>query len=302
MTRATWKSASAVGWILLLTAVAVVVAAPATEAMHRVFAPGDVFVALRTGEVQWRHPDGTLNAILVGTVPGKVEGMGFDAGGNLYVSHYCLDPTCLTGNSVEAFDPSGMSHGPFGSGYNCNPYSIVFDAAGRAYVGQADCTGDILLFDANGTLQRSFDAAWDRRGAPWVDLAPDGCTLFYTSQGTNVKRYNVCADAQLPDFNLAPLPGGQADALRILPDGGVLVANTTVIVRLDATGALVQLYDVPGEFELWYGLDLVGDGTFWASNYGTSNLYRFDIATGSVLLSFNAGTPTTTVKGVAVVR
>jgi hypothetical protein len=31
------------------------------EAAAQTFAPGDVFVALRTGEMQWRRPDGMLN-------------------------------------------------------------------------------------------------------------------------------------------------------------------------------------------------------------------------------------------------
>src|SRR2546426_9234217 len=51
------------------------------------FAPGDVFVSLETGSVQWRSPDGTLHAELVGQVPGAAEGIRFDATGNLYVTH-----------------------------------------------------------------------------------------------------------------------------------------------------------------------------------------------------------------------
>lgn len=286
---------------ILLVVLCALLAAHDADATHSAFAPGDVFVSLRTGEVQWRYPDGTLDRILVNAIPGKAEGMGFDAAGNLYVTHYCADlSVCLTGNTVEKFSPIGLSAGSFGRGYNCNPEAIVFDGAGRAYVGQADCTGDILEFDASGALQRAFPVAPDSRGSTRVDLAADGCTMFYTSQGPNVKRYNVCSGQQLADFNRAPSPSGQTYALRILPDGGVLVAMITVIGRLDASGNLVQTYGVPGEPALWLGLDLVGDGTFWASNYGSSNVYRFDIATGAVLAGFSAGTPTTTVKDVLV--
>jgi outer membrane protein assembly factor BamB len=269
------------------------------EAAAQSFAPGDVFVALRTGEVQWRRPDGMLNAVLVGSIQGKVEGLGFDAAGNLYVSHYCADlSVCQTGNSFEKFNSMGIPLGAFGSGYNCNPYSIAFNRDGQAYVGQADCTGSTLKFSATGVLERALSPQWENRGTAWIDLAADGCTLFYTSQGSKVKRFDVCTGAQLPDFTTT-LPS-VANQLRILGDGGVLVATNDAIVRLNASGAIAQTYDVLGEFRLWYGVALVGDGTFWASNYGSSNVYRFNISTGAVLTSFNAGTPTTTVKGLAV--
>lgn len=298
-TRSTIRAAR-----LLALLIGFLVCAPNQTAVAQLgaFAPGDVFVSLRTGQVQWWGPNGILKAVLVNVIPGKAEGMGFDRAGNLYVTHYCLDPTCRTGNSVEKFDSSGISRGAFGSGYNCNPYAIVFDAATRAFVGQADCTGSILRFDGLGVFQAEFLVAPDNRGSARIDLAPDACTMFYTSQGPNVKRFNICTNQQLPNFNKAPLPGGVTWALRILPDGGVLVACDIVIARLNAAGNLVQTYNVAGELSLWEGLDLAGDGTFWASNYGSSNVYRFDIATGNVLAGFNSGTPTTTVKDVLVKR
>lgn len=303
MRNRTWKAMRAVGLSSWLIGVFVLFPALNAEAMHAAFAPGDLFVSLRSGQVLWLHPDGSLNRVLMNAVPGKAEGMAFDAAGNLYVTHYCADLTvCYTGNGVEKFTANGMSAGSFGSGYNCNPESIVFDAAGRAYVGLSDCTGDVLLFNGLGALQQAFHVMPDQRGATRVDLGADGCTLFYTSQGPNVKRFNVCSNAQLQDFNAASLPGGPAYGVRVLPDGGVLVASFAVIARLDRGGRLLQTYDVPGEQELWLGLDEIGDGTFWASNYGSSNVYRFDLATGRVLASFSAGTPTTTVKDVLVHR
>jgi outer membrane protein assembly factor BamB len=272
-------------------------------AMHPFFSPGDLIVSLKTGQVLWFHPDGSFNRAVVNAIPGKAEGMGFDAARNLYVTHYCADlSVCRTGNTVEKFNAGGVSLGSFGGGYNCNPESIVFDGAGRAYVGQADCTGDILQFDAAGDLQAAFDVIPEVRGSTRIDLAGDGCTMFYTSQGPNVKRFNICSRTQLSDFNTAPLPGGFGYGLRILPDGGVLVATGNEIVRLGANGKLLRTYDAPGEPDLWLGLDEVGDGTFWVSNYGSSNVYRFDLATGNVLLSFQTGSPSGTVKDVLVRR
>jgi len=274
------------------------------KAINLMFAPGDVFVSLESGAVQWRLPDGTLNRILVGTVPGTGEGMGFDAGGNLYVTRWCTEPWCQTRESVatdtvEVFGPLGQPQGTFGSGYDCAPHAIVFDAAGTtAYVGQAGCTGAILKF-APGQSPIAFTVAPDTQGSFWIDLAADACTIFYTSWGPNVKRFDGCAGVQLPDFNVAPMPGGATQDLRVLPDGGVLVSSGQVIARLSASGALVQTYEV-AEPGFWAGLDLVGDGTFWAADYETSNVYKFDLTTGTVLSSFNAGTAPHTVVGVRV--
>jgi hypothetical protein len=49
-------------------------------------------------------------------------------------------------------------------------------------------------------------------------------------------------------------------------------------------------------------VDLVGDGTFWAVNYYTSNVYRFDLTTGAVVGGFNTGTPAETAVDVRVSR
>jgi outer membrane protein assembly factor BamB len=267
------------------------------------FAPGDLFVSFEKGPVQWRNPDGTLNAALVSVVQGSTsEGMRFDAAGNLYVTHWCTDPTCTIGNTVEKFNINGMSQGTVGSGYSCNPHALAFDAAGNLYVGQADCTGNILKFSL-GQPPTAYAVAAENRGSFWIDLASDGCTIFYTSWGSDVKRFDVCANTQLADFNLSPMPGGATQGLRLLPDGGVLVSSGAVVARLDATGALVQTYDVStGEAQYWVGLDLVGDGTFWAVNYYSSNVYKFDLTTGTVLASFNTGTPTATAVDVRVSR
>ena len=266
------------------------------------FAPGDLFVSLENGSVQWRLPDGAPNGELLPGVPGPGEGLRFDAAGNLYVTHWCADNTCSAGNTVEKFNVNGVSEGTVGSGYNCNPHALAFDAAGNLYVGQADCTGAILKISP-GEPPVEYAVAAENRGSFWVDIAGDGCTIFYTSWGPNVKRFDVCTNTQLADFNLAPLPGNATQGLRLLPDGGVLVSSGAVIARLDSTGALVQTYSVStGEDQFWAGLDLVGDGTFWVVNYYSSNVYKFDLTTGAVLASFNTGTPSATVVDVNVSR
>jgi outer membrane protein assembly factor BamB len=271
------------------------------RALGITFAPGDVFVSLENGPVQWRSADGTLNRVLVPTIPGTGEGLAFDPDGNLYVARWCIDPWCrYSGDTVEKYNPLGQSLGRAGSGYNCAPHAIVFDPAGRAYVGQAGCSGAILKFAPDMTLPQSYAVAPDNQGSFWIDLAPDQCTVMYTSYGPNVKRFDLCSGVQLADFNTAPLPGGAAQDLRILPDGGVLVSSGQVIARLNASGTLAATYAVAGEPGFWAGLDLVGDGSFWAGNYATSNVYRFDLATGNILAGFNTGTPEHTVVGIRI--
>ncbi|TLY18570.1 MAG: hypothetical protein E6K68_11140 [Nitrospirae bacterium] len=274
----------------------------------------DVFVSMDAdvnGIVQWRNPDGSLRQVLTGNSSGQASSVAFDAARNLYVPHWCFNSNCfLPNNTVERWDPNGNLLGTFGrtvngtNPYNCNPSSLAFDAAGNVYVGQADCTGDILKFDAAGTLVESFDVLTTVRGTDHLDLASDDCTIFYTSRDKNIYRYNVCTRTQisglLNPFNSQPLPGEAAFHLKVLPDGGVLVADSQFIVRLDASGNQIQTYVAPGEFNLWGGLDLVGDGTFWASNAGTANIVRFDLQSGAVLARFNTGTGSNNLAGVGV--
>jgi hypothetical protein len=266
------------------------------------FAPGDVFVSLEPGPVQWWTAEGTLNRVLLGTVPGTGEGMGFDVSGNLYVTRWCIDPWCSpTGNTVEMFNVKGESMGPVGSGYVCNPHAIVFDPTNTAYIGQAGCTGAIMKVppgqDRNPTM---FTVAAEHQGSFWIDLAPDRCTMFYTSYGPNVKRFDVCAGVQLADFNVAPVPGGVAHDVRVLPDGGVIVATGSVISRLDQNGVLSATYAVPGEPSYWAGVELTDQGSFWAANYESSRVHKFDIGTGQLLATIDAHTPAHTVVAVRV--
>ena len=280
--------------------------AGSTQLQARVvsFAPGDVFVSLEPGPIQWHLPDGTLRQILVPTVPGLGEGMAFDASGNLHIARWCIDGPCeTTGNTVEKFNVLGQSMGEVGKNFNCNPHTIDFDAAGSAYVGQAGCRRTILKFVQNEIDPTEHQVAVENMGVFWMDLAPDNCTMFYTSVGPNVKRFDMCTATQLPDFNAGALPGAFTHDLRVLPDGGVLVANADVIARLDQYGALIRTYAVPGEGALWAGLDLAdNDTTFWAANYFSSNIHKFNLDDGAHLAGFNTGTPPNSAVAVRVMR
>ena len=260
------------------------------------FTKGDVFVGVESGQVQWRHADGTLVTTLnTHAANGFTTGMAFDSTGKLYVTNFDQ-------NEVSTFNTDGTLATPptFGSGYGANPESILFDSSGNAYVGQASGTADVLKFDSTGASLATYDPATENVGTDWIDLAADQCTLYYTSEGTSIKRFDVCGTpTQLSDF-ATNLPGSNAYALRIRSDGGVLVADSDAIRRLDASGDVVQTYDAEGQ-DNWFALNLDPDGTsFWSADFSTSNVYKFDIATGAVLESFNTGTPTNTVFGLAV--
>lgn len=288
--------------IVLILMLVVTVWTP-LRASHLSFETGDVFVSLETGPVQWWLPDGTFRSVLVPNVPGVGEGMAFDASGNLYVARWRADTMGLSGNTVEKFNVLGQSMGAVGHGYNCDPHTLVFDAAGIAYVGQAGCRRSVLKFVPGEIDPQELLPESEIQGIFWLDLASDGCTMVYTSYGPNVKRFDVCAGLQLPDFNAGVLPGPFVQDLRVLADGGVLVSNGDRILRLDASGAVAQTYyGFFTESRLYVGLDLVEDGTFWVANYYTSTVYRIDLATGDIVDSFNTGTPPNTVVGVRVMR
>jgi uncharacterized protein YkwD/Mg-chelatase subunit ChlD len=235
---------------------------------------GDVFAAVDDGKVQWYSPEGTLKQILDTKVEDLTTGMAFDGSGNLYVTNFY-------GGTLSKFDSSGKLLGTFGSSYSGHPESIVFDQAGNVYVGAADGDNDIRKFNNAGQPLAQFDVAIDDRGSDWIELAADQCTLFYTSEGSLVKRFDVCTNSQLPDFASGL---DRTFALRLLPEGGLLVANSVDIQRLDANGKSVQIYDAPGE-DYWFALNRDPDSkSFWSGNLRTGNFYKFDIATGQIIL------------------
>jgi hypothetical protein len=268
------------------------------------FQTGDVFVAIgglsSTGKVQWYRKNGTLVATLdTGQANTETAGMAFDASGNLYAAVF-------EANNVVKFDHSGNLLGTFGSGFGTvdipnHPESIVFDSAGNAYVGQADGTRQVLKFDSAGNPLASFAPSPENRGTDWIDLAADQKTLFYASEGTHVKRFDLSTSEQLLDFNSTPLPGRAAFALRILPNGAVLVVDSDRVDLLDSSGNVAKTYLAtslePGSTctettpcPALFGLTLDPDGkSFWTADLVAGTVWKVDIATGVIDLTINTG-------------
>lgn len=262
--------------ILLVTVIAISALSSSAFAWNY----GDVFAAIGSGLVNRYDAAGNFIETLNTGVNSFTTGMGFDQASNLYV-------TGFDGNYVARFQSNSAFLDYWGSGYNANPESIVFDATGNAYVGQPDGSKQVIKFDAAGTPTNFFSVLTEDRGSDWLDLAADQKTLYYTSEGTSVLRYDVSTGTQLSDF--ATGLGGPAYALRILGDGSVLVANTSDIVHLDAAGNIMQTYDVGGE-DTWFALNIdPGGNTFWSGNFGTGNAYQFDISSGAVLNTIATG-------------
>lgn len=257
------------------------------------FSAGDVFAGVANGQVNWYHANGVLATTLDTGLGGFTTGMAFDGAGNLYVTNF-------SAGTVSKFDTSGNYLGIFGSGYSGSPESIVFDGAGNAYVGSVDGDDAIRKFDPAGNPLSQYYVATETRGSDWIDLAADQCTMYYTSEGVTVKRFNVCTNTQLSDF--ASGLYGPDYALRILADGSVLIADTVQIVRLDSSGQIIQTYSANGE-NCWFALNLDPDGTsFWSGDHCTGDIYRFDIGTGTILLGPLSTCGSNCLYGLAIAR
>ncbi len=168
------------------------------------------------------------------------------------------------------------------------PESLVFDATGNFYVGHADGDRAIRKYDTTGKLLATFRPQRDARGTDWIDLAADQRTMWYTSEGRKIKRFDVVANRQLPDF--VSIPGSRfpfvACALRLLPpfdgSGGLIVADFANIKRLDGQGRVIKTYDATGQ-NRWFSMNLDPNGTsFWAGDITTRRFYRFNIASGKI--------------------
>ncbi len=265
--------------------------AAVTESWALPYQIGDVFASVGSGRVKVFSPTGTLLQTLDTTTGSReTTGGAFDSNGNFYV-------TSFTSGHLTKFDNNGNFVGHLASGLP-SLESVSFNQADQMYVGRADGDKDVRKYDTSGTLLDQYDVAWEDRGSDWVDLAADQTTLFYTSEGRQVKRYDLSTHTQLANFAVVP-GSGTLYALRILDDGGVLVADTYNVKRLDSTGTVVQTYDTAGE-DFYFAMNLDPDGeSFWTGGYFTGNVYRFRISDGALLTSFNTS-PFSTLAGLAV--
>ena len=266
------------------------------------FQAGDVFVATHTSMKQYSASLTLKDTYTPDT--GTWFGMDFSPAGDLFACHFSADPPPYsTGPTVNRLSrQTGSTLGTFGSYLGQGPESIVFDKAGHAYVGSTYLESlEVRKFDSLGMLLDIFSPLPGESGEIHIDLAADQKTLFYTAGGApTVFRLDVSTNTQLASFATVAADSHLSE-LRILPDGGVLVADKEKILRLGSAGNVIQAYDVPGESN-WFSLTLDVDGTsFWSGGNTGLTAYKLDIASGAVLASIDANTdPGLGITGLAV--
>jgi DNA-binding beta-propeller fold protein YncE len=265
-----------------------VVAAVPTQGFAASFSVGDIFASIGGGAVQHYSSAGVLlNTLTMGV--GFTTGSTTDSAGDLYVTNF-------SENQVYKFINGGSNAGSVWISAADMPgtasaESILFDAAGNAYVGHADGNGDITKHaSAGGAATAAYNVLTTARGSDWIDLAADQTTMYYTSENFEIKRYDLSTDTQLADFT-AGVGTRPLYALRILSDGGVMVADqNNGLRRYDSTGALVTTYSVGPNPGGWFALNLDPDGTsVWGGSFNNGTLYKFDIASGAVLQTVATG-------------
>ena len=257
------------------------------------FQGGDVFVSVSNGQVNWYRPtNGSLSFVrtLDTGAGGFTTGMAFDSAHTLYVTSYST-------GQIFRFDTSGAPLGQFGPANLGAVKSLVFDAAGNLYVAR-DESGQVTKLNAAGTVVATYTVQVENRGSSVIALSPDQCTLFYTSESVHVKRFNICNNTQLPDF--AALPTQPAYFVGLRANGELLVADSAVIARVNTAGSTIQLYDSAGE-DAWFALSVdPNDSSFWAGDFSTGDIYRFNISTGAIEIGPFPTCGTSCMFGIAV--
>jgi len=245
------------------------------------FTLGDIIASTGSGLVTHYDSAGNMLETISTGGSGYTTGSAFDSSGNLYVTNFS------NGNFAKITGPGDPHTASIVASPGGSPESIVFDATGDYYVSNAG-TSVFTKYNSAGNLLNSYTAAIEDRGIDWLDLAANQTTMYYTSEGQTVFSYDVSTGTQLSPFSTG-LTGSYAYALRVLGDGGMLVADSETIVRLDSGGNIVQSYDTTGN-NSWFALNLDPNGTsFWSGDFGTGQLVKFDIASGAVQQTIYTG-------------
>lgn len=223
--------------VLMLGSLGILLSPSRPAGADTVFQSGQVFASVGFSQVNvYDAASGSqVTSLTDGTNESYTAGSAFDAKGNFYV-------TDDINGEVSEFAPSGIPLPTFATGLS-NPLSLVFDSSGNLYVGQ-QTTPYIAEFTPSG--QRLPDIgplSTEAYGDDWIDLASDQCTLYYTTEGSDILRYNKCTNTQLPNFNQIPFTDGAAYEVRILQNGYVLVADSNAVYELDTGGNIIQTYD-----------------------------------------------------------
>jgi hypothetical protein len=178
---------------LLLAATGIVFTANGAARADTVFQSGQVFAStgFSTVGVYDASSGNQVSTLTDSTGEPYTTGSAFDSNDNFYV-------TDDTSGDISEFSPTGAPMGQFATGLQ-NPESLVFDSSGNLYVGQ-QTTPYVAEFTPSG--QRLADIGplqTELYGADWIDLSSDQCTLYYTTEGTDILRYDKCTNTRSAD-------------------------------------------------------------------------------------------------------
>ncbi|MBI4130044.1 hypothetical protein HY468_01870, partial [Candidatus Roizmanbacteria bacterium] len=197
---------------ILLAAFAVVISVPSASA-STTWNLGDVFAGVAGGSYNVYDNAGVFKETISDGLGGFTTGCAFNNDlSKLYTTNFSNTKVVVYDDPsphpiVQTVDPAAINPGG-------QSESVVFAANGDFYVGHPDGDDDIQRYNSAGVYQQSYDVGIENRGSDWMDLAADQTTMFYTSEGGLVKRYDVSgAGAQLADFASI---GGTNFALRLL--------------------------------------------------------------------------------------
>jgi Bacterial Ig-like domain (group 1) len=243
--------------------------------------PGDVLASVGDGQIDNYSPAGTLNDTLNnGTNAEFTTGGCFDTSGDFFVTNF-------DSNSLSEFGPDGNLLNSTWATEPSDPESCTVNALNDVFVGGPGAP-IIYEFDSSGALINSFNVQGGSGtgGTDWVNLEADQCTLLYTGQGSEILSYNVCTQTQNPDFATGlPEPCFE---LRVRPNGDVMVACASEVIRFNSAGKQKQTYTIPDAGEL-FSMNLDPDNSsFWTGDDTTGEVYHVSIASGSVLSAFSS--------------
>jgi hypothetical protein len=242
---------------------------------------GDILASVGNGEIDNYSSSGALNDTLNdGTNAAFTTGGCFDTKGDFFVTNF-------DSSSLSEFGPDGNLLNSSWATEPSLPESCTVNAQDDVFVGGQGAP-IIYEFDSTGALINSFNVQGGSGtgGTDWVTLEGDQCTLLYTGQGSEILSYNVCTQTQNPDFATGlPQPCFE---LRQRPNDDVMVACASEVIRLNSAGQVKQTYTIPNAGELFsMNLD-PDDSTFWTGDDTSGQVYRVNIASGSVVSAFNS--------------
>lgn len=181
-------------------------------------------------------------------------------------------------------------------GFMGSEESCAFDALGNVWIGEEvppEAKTALLRYVApDGRVLRSLAVPVGLSGTDNIELDADQCIVFYNSEDTEVRRYDVCLEQSMSSLDTGQ--GPPCGALKQLPNRDLMVTCPDSIVRFNPNGALVQEYTRTslGENDIngLYAMSLDPDGeTFWTGGITSGRVVRARLDDGSVVTSFTTG-------------